>query len=1280
MVDRTAHDRAKELVFAASRLPRDQRQPYVERLAAGDAALLAEVRSLLEWLDEGTPPFHGRQPQMAPDLRVGDLLERRYRIGAKLGQGRSGSVYRAHDQLLNLPVAIKRSNAADQRRREQLCREAVVARTIQHPNVRRVYDVLPAGEELYLVLELVEGRDLGACLRDEGLLSAPEVAALALQIASGLAALHEAGIVHGDLKPENILLRVTGSAVITDFGLASRSSDAGPATPGGGTPRYLSPERLRGAPSSPSSDVYALALLLRDLLLGRSEEPEAARQTTGVEVLVPEVDPCLAHAISCGLRPEDSRPTHAGEFLALLRAEPHPPQPARAARRPVTALWCEFRVADDDEPSRVLRRRQLAIEIARAHDGYPLEAWSFRGLLVLFGVLETRDRQETRAVRAALEMAAKLRAPTAPAASIALDTQIVEVLVDDAGSPILGRSFDWLRETAQAERPGSVVVSQALRASIDERFALRPIEGAGRYEVLFESRPNSMHQALRPDRAEVVGREQEKQRLLARFERVRATGEGAVVVVSGAPGIGKTRLIGEVGLALRGRCRWIEVTCPDEDAEPLEPWRSVIEQLSSKRIPPRGLAELLLGRDASAMEPRLRQACLIEALAGRISEVSLQIPTVLVFEDLHWCGPDSLQLLAGVAEEVGRLGVLLVLSWRRGFTRFEVASSWETIALGPLDAAATEAMLADLLGRVDARSQDVGERSGGVPLFVEQLARVVREGDSLDAIPVSLQALLFSRLDRLGTAVEVAHAAAVIGSEFTSGTLARVTGLEASALGTALERLAAEGLIEAVPPSQLDSFRFRHALLQQSAYESAPAGARRALHEACLAATGDTGPDAPLASLLASARHCEGAGRSAEAISRWVDAAGRSLALSATASAVEYFQRALSLGPDLDRELEIRVEMLRAQELTLTFARREASDNAERALELLPEASDPGRAASLLYLLGGSYVAQADVRLMALSGRTEALALDSPDPWLRASFSAQCGNRDCIQGKLEVAREWYLRSLKAGDELVAGSIRRINPIDPRTIASTGMAFLEALRCSPGTRVYAERALAGPGSDDFPARCYALVHLAQVALVRGELEVASSRLAEAEALAEARRMDVYRSLAILFRACVTAQIGEPAAAAATIQACLAELKAAGWGAFEGFGLSYVALAEELRGHWREAREALDRGIDLGSTTLDSVWVAELRRQRAALLAHCGEPPAEVAVEYERAIRLAQAQGAVALELRARTSLVRWQPETRRRERARAELASLVERPGLDPTSRDLLAARALLVVR
>lgn len=1277
MADRPAHERAKELLFEASRVPRDQRASFLQRRVGDDAALLAEVGSLLEFLDENDEPLEG--PQGGPELAVGSLLEGRYRIGAKLGQGGFGSVYRAHDELLDVGVAIKRAKASDPQRRERLRREAVVARSIRHPNLLRIHEVFLSNDELYLVMELVDGLDLGTRLCREGTLAVREVASLAIELASGLAAIHEAGVVHGDLKPENVLIGSAGSALIADFELARRPSDRPAEARDGGTRRYLSPERREGVAASPSSDVYALAILLLDLLIGRSTETEdVERNAIELTSLVPELDPRMAHAIASGIRPVQERPAHAGAFLALLQGS-IPSELASPALRPVTALWCEFGAPMDAEESEVLRKRDLAIEIARAHGGTPVEVWTASGMLALFGALASSDRVETRAVRAALEMAARLGMASASRPSLALDTRMTESLMDDAGSPIIGQGFDGLGAIAREATRGSVVVTAATREMLGERFVLQSIGAAGVYEVLHERRPNSIHQALRAGRADPVGREAEKQAILTRWGEVQRTARGSVVAVYGPPGIGKTRLIGEVGLALGESGHWVEAACPDASAGPLEPWRSVLEQISGERIPEGGMIDFLLGEAGRTMDPRLRQACVVDAIVSRLGVPGVvgRVPRVLVFEDIQWCDPASLQILARVAENVEDQGLLLVISWRSDFTGLELVPTWERLFLGPLDADAAESMLADLMGPVGLGSRDLIERSGGVPLYLEQLARAVRGGMSLDAIPPSLHGILLARLDKLGRDADLARAAAIIGREFGAAMLAEVMRLQPAVIDRGLQRLVAEGLIEPAPSEQAGTFRFGHSLQHQSAYESIPPDSRPRIHEACLLAMSqDDGVPSPTRS-RALARHCEGANRPDDAISWWLDAAEKAAAASANASAVEYCQKALALRPDWARELEIRLAMLQAQQLTLSFSMVETSENAERLLDLLQQTDDPILSRPIMGL-ARTYLARADLRLKKLGEQIDPLADRSPDLWLRFSWFVQRGQRELLQGNLQIAREWHHRAIDGLSRAIDEAGLRPESPDPRAFAHGGLSLAEALQCLPDWRARAERALTtSVVMGDASVRYFALVHVAQGCLVAREPEAALTLLDEADALADANRIGPYRAMGALFRACAAAQSGDAELAATGLRARISEYEATKMSVFQGFGLSHLALAEERRGDEESVRRVLARAFELGRTTLDRSWVAELRRQHAAQLSRLGGSSTHVTAEYFRAIRLAEIQGAATLELRARTSLLRWQLERGGAGEAREALASLVERPGLDSSSRDLLEARALL---
>ncbi len=241
-------------------------------------------------------PSRSRPTRTAGDavrrLAIGALVAGRYRILELVGVGGMGMVYRALDEQLGLPVAIKVLRpdlGCDAGQLERFKQEIVLARQVSHPNVVRTHDLGRDGEIVFLTMDFVPGRSLGDLLAEEGRLDPERAAGIARQIAAGLAAAHEAGVVHRDLKPGNVLLDESGRAAITDFGVARSLGGPGLTLPGVvvGTLDYLSPEQVRGTMVDGRSDLYALGILLYEMLSGRlpfaggSEAETLAQRLTG---------------------------------------------------------------------------------------------------------------------------------------------------------------------------------------------------------------------------------------------------------------------------------------------------------------------------------------------------------------------------------------------------------------------------------------------------------------------------------------------------------------------------------------------------------------------------------------------------------------------------------------------------------------------------------------------------------------------------------------------------------------------------------------------------------------------------------------------------------------------------------------------------------------------------------------------------------------------------------------------------------------------------------------
>ncbi|MCU1227220.1 MAG: serine/threonine protein kinase, partial [Acidobacteria bacterium] len=243
-------------------------------------------------------------------LTPGTIIGGRYRIVSMLGRGGMGEVYRADDLRMGQPVALKFLSARIASERQRLYDEVRMGRQVAHPNVCRLYDVSEIDGDAFITMEFVDGEDLASLIRRIGRLSATKAVGTAREIASGLAAAHEKGVVHRDLKPANVMIDDRGRARITDFGLAVAESVSG-AHSVAGTPAYMAPEQLDGKAASFSSDVYALGLVLYEVFTGRRafatdsitqliESQRAsryARPTTLAPDLPPEIEPVIAHCL-----------------------------------------------------------------------------------------------------------------------------------------------------------------------------------------------------------------------------------------------------------------------------------------------------------------------------------------------------------------------------------------------------------------------------------------------------------------------------------------------------------------------------------------------------------------------------------------------------------------------------------------------------------------------------------------------------------------------------------------------------------------------------------------------------------------------------------------------------------------------------------------------------------------------------------------------------------------------------------------------------------------------
>ncbi|MBV8442221.1 MAG: AAA family ATPase, partial [Hyphomicrobiales bacterium] len=514
-----------------------------------------------------------------------------------------------------------------------------------------------------------------------------------------------------------------------------------------------------------------------------------------------------------------------------------PPSPAErpktpsisAERRPITVMFCDLvgstsiaaKLDAEDWRDLVGAYLDAASAAVTLYGGHVLKKLG-DGLMALFGYPHAQENDAERAVRAALAIQralAELKAGNARAgaselvARIGLDSGPVVV---DATGEIFGEAPNIAARVQAAAEPGTVLVTAAVQRQVAGLFVA---DDQGAHELKGVPEPVALYRIVRASGAgrrsrsralsPLVGRAEELDLLMRRWERARS-GSGQFVQIVGEPGIGKSRLVAE----FHARLGETPHTCVEWSSSqllqntPLHPIAEWGRQRFGDAETPAGqrLADLentlkLIGLDPAEYAPLLaplvdiplpvdRAAHLppeelrrkqLAALTAWVLAGARSQPLALAFEDLHWADPTSLDLMQGFAERGHQAPLLILATTRPDFRApWSLRSHHSVIALSPLDRADVALMVGELAQR-HALSKDVvdgvSERTGGVPLFVEEVTRLLLErgeAGGLQAIPPTLQQSLAARLDRLGEAREIAQIGAVLGRDFSYALLAAV--------------------------------------------------------------------------------------------------------------------------------------------------------------------------------------------------------------------------------------------------------------------------------------------------------------------------------------------------------------------------------------------------------------------------------------------------------------------------------------------------------------------------
>ena len=564
------------------------------------------------------------------------------------------------------------------------------------------------------------------------------------------------------------------------------------------------------------------------------------------------------------------------------------------------------------------------------------------GLMAVFGYPRAQENDAERAVRAALaiqralaDLNARNARSGAPELSARIGLESGSVVVDAAGE-VFGEAPNVAARVQAAAEPGTVLVTASVQRQTAGLFV---VEDKGAHDLKGVPTPVTLYRIVRASGGgrrgaarvltPLVGREDELALLTRRWSRA-IEGEGQFVQIVGEPGIGKSRLIEEFrGKLAETPHTWVEWTASqllqNTPLHPLAEWGRLrfggADATDEGRLADLENTLRLIGLDAAEYAPlvaplvdiplpedrrakfppeelRRRQLAAMTAwvLAGARSQ-----PVVLAFEDLHWADPTSLDLMARIAERGAQAPLLVIATTRPEFRPpGAMRAHHGVVSLAPLDRAQVRKMVAEIAER-HALSSDVvdgvSERTGGVPLFIEEVTRLLLErgeAGGLQAIPPTLQQSLAARLDRLGPAREVAQIGAVLGRDFAYALLCAVGGVDDPALQSALDRLADADLliVDGVAPQA--NYRFKHALIQDAAYESLLRSRRLALHRRAAELLRDD-PERAAAEPEIVAHHFTEAGLDKLAIEWWGKAGNQALRRSAFQEAIAHLGKAIEM-------------------------------------------------------------------------------------------------------------------------------------------------------------------------------------------------------------------------------------------------------------------------------------------------------------------------------------------------------------------------------------------------
>ena len=991
-----------------------------------------------------------------------------------------------------------------------------------------------------------------------------------------------------------------------------------------------------------------------------------------------------------------------------------------AERRHLTVMICDLvgstalsaRLDPEDMSAVIDAFQATCARITLAFDGF-LADFRGDGILAYFGYPRAHEDDAERTVRAALDIAAaiarlKTRAEEPLSVRIAVATGLV--VVGGAGAlreqTVVGDTPSLAARLQALAEPGTVVVAASTRRLLGDRFRLRDL---GLHQVkgisdpvaawavdgmsASKSRFEAVHAAGLTD---LVGREEELDFLLKR-QRLAWKGEGQVVLISGEPGIGKSRLAAaleeaiadEPHVNLRYQCspyhtnsalypfiaqleRAAGFKADDTPEQRLDKLEALLAITTSRIQDTAPLFAALLSIPFGdrypqlALNPAQQRRRTFAALLDQFENLARQKPILLLFEDAHWADATSLELLDLTVERVRHIPVLALFIMRPEFE-----PSWiglpnvSTLMLGRLDRDNVESIVTQVTGGRTLPTEVLNQivaKTDGNPLFVEELTKAVLEGDILVkdadsyrldgplpplAIPATLQDSLMARLDRLAPVKEIGQIGAVIGREFSYSLMREVGGRDETALKHALVKLERAELVfrRGAPPEAI--YSFKHALVRDAAYESLLKSRRYQLHGQIARTLEEKFPDIVVSQPEIVAHHFTEAGLVEPAIGYWLKAGNLALTRSANA-AVGHLKQGLKLTLNIDDpmlrnkwELLLQTSLGNSLRETQGWSTDSVKHAYTRALQLCKESGlDELTFPAVFGLWTWNFVRAAMGESQALAEHLLNAAETVDDLVYKVLAHEALGFTLFAQGKFATAHTELERSISLCKDSKAAAYLDLSAQDPRVHVRSYDAMVLSFLGYPdqALRLCAEaRRYADASRHPFSEAMARTISL-RVHQLRGEAAVVESQANAAIALCEEHEFSHYLAMALILRGWARAQQGEFEKGVAEIQEGLKKERTTGALLFDSYSLGLLADVCIKNKRFGQALDFLQQPqLRLDEDNSERFYAAEIYRLLGETYLRSNQNLDQAEHYFSKGLKVAREQKAKSLELKLCLSL-------------------------------------------